>query len=192
MIGRKTIVCFAGGTAGDLVVGVLDPRNCSYDYDHGSINLEEDRYAMQKFWKFDDDIKKDAYLKEAFKSYDSLPSHDVDFHFKNKTNDVLGITCFDEDLRRKSARRFKSLHRPWIWESLRFVTDTETIEKYTNDILKISRKLKDRFNTIDLEDIIKGNLIKNLQSLGYEISDEGIKLYETWLKKRPNQINDWA
>ena len=64
MVRSKTIICFAGGTAGDLVVGVLDPRNCLYDNQQGSITLEKDRYTMKKFWLFNNEQDKDDLTGE--------------------------------------------------------------------------------------------------------------------------------
>ena len=193
MVRSKTIICFAGGTAGDLVVGVLDPRNCLYDNQQGSITLEKDRYTMKKFWLFNNEQDKDEYIDKVFKKYNSLPSHDVDFHINTTNRNVIGITCFDKSLRLQSAKRFKSLHRPYVWDSLRKVTDTETIDQYSNDILEISRKLKQKFPTIDLQEIIGGDLINSLKILGHEIPAEGLRLYESWLERQQdNEISHFS
>lgn len=178
---RKTIICFAGGTSGDLAVSVLDPRNCTYDTKNGRIKIAMDRAGMKKFWKYNDVETKIQYIKQAFAMYDSLPSHDVDFHLANNHQEVIGITCFDENLREKSAIRFKDLHRSEVWDSLPKVCKTETVQQYSDDILQISRKLERAFTTIDLSEIIKGDLISRFTGLGYEIGRESVKIYNDWL-----------
>jgi hypothetical protein len=181
MNAHKTIVCFAGGTSGDLVVSVLDPKNCDYNPSQGKVKISKDRSVMKKFWQFTNTKQKKDAIKNGFENYDSLPSHDVDFHIDHGQDKVIGITCFDKDLRDRSATRFKNLHSNQVWDSLTKVSKTETIEQYSDDILQISRKLERAFTTIDLKEIIKGNLISRLTEMEYTISDESLEIYKKWM-----------
>ena len=178
----KTIVCFAGGTSGDIVVAVMDPKNCKHDPEKARIKIPKDRAEMKMFWTFQGVEQKNNFIRKTFENYDTIPSHDVNFHISQGAENVLGITCFDKDLRDRSAKRFKAIHTDQDWDSLLKVTKTETVDQYSDDILSISKKLNDNFPTIDLSSIINGTLIEKLGALGYQIPDVGISLYDRWIK----------
>ena len=182
---RKTIVCFAGGTSGDIVVAVMDPKNCQYDPQKARMKIAKDRAEMKIPWTFQGDEQKNNFIRKSFQKYETIPSHDVDFHIGQGAKNVLGITCFDKDLRDRSAKRFKAIHTDEDWNSLLKVTKTETVDQYSDDILAISKKLDASFPTIDLVSIINGTLLEKLGALGYKIPDSGISLYDKWIK---NQI----
>ena len=187
MSAKKTIVCFAGGTSGDLVVAMIDSLDCGYEINDHRINLTKDRSGMKKPWMFKNADEKRNYITDTFEAYDSLPSHDVDFHIGEKSENVIGITCFDKVLRDKSASRFKNLHTSEVWDSLTKVTNTKTLDQYSNDILEISKKLKNNFLTIDLSQIVGGNLPDLLHQMGFDITVKSGSLYEDWLTNSLNQ-----
>ena len=181
MSAKKTIVCFAGGTSGDLVVAMIDSLDCGYEINDHRINLTKDRSGMKKPWMFKNADEKRNYITDTFEAYDSLPSHDIDFHIGEKSENVIGITCFDKVLRDKSASRFKNLHGSEVWDSLTKVTNTKTLDRYSNDILEVSKKLKNNFLTIDLSQIVGGNLLDLLHQMGFDITVKSGSLYEYWL-----------
>lgn len=187
MSAKKTIVCFAGGTSGDLVVAMIDSLDCGYEINDHRINLTKDRSGMKKPWMFKNADEKRNYITDTFEIYDSLPSHDIDFHIGEKSENVIGITCFDKVLRDKSASRFKNLHRSEVWDSLTKVTNTTTLDQYSNDILEVSKKLKNNFLTIDLSQIVGGNLLDPLHQMGFDITVKSGSLYDDWLTNSLNQ-----
>jgi len=178
MSAKKTIVCFAGGTSGDLVVAMIDSLDCGYEINDHRIKLTKDRSGMKKPWMFKNADEKRNYITDTFEIYDSLPSHDIDFHIGEKSENVIGITCFDKVLRDKSASRFKNLHTSEVWDSLTKVTNTKPLDQYSNDILEVSKKLKNNFLTIDLSQIVGGNLPDLLHQMGFDITVKSGSLYE--------------
>jgi hypothetical protein len=181
MSAKKTIVCFAGGTSGDLVVAMIDSLDCGYEINDHRIKLTKDRSGMKKPWMFKNADEKRNYITDTFEIYDSLPSHDIDFHIGEKSENVIGITCFDKVLRDKSASRFKNLHTSEVWDYLTKATNTKTLDQYSNDILEVSKKLKNNFLTIDLSQIVGGNLPDLLHQMGFDITVKSGSLYEYWL-----------
>jgi len=182
------IVCYAGGTAGDLMTAVIDNTDCSYDSSKNKLKIGKERSLMKKFYLFKERNDKINYIKNIFQTFKSLPSHDVDFHTRYKEFNTLGITCFDEKLRFLSSKRFKILHSEKVWESLQEVSLASTIEEYSNNIFEISKKIQDNFIHIDLLEVLKGDLINFLEKNNFKISAESKSLYNKWLEDSKKRL----
>jgi hypothetical protein len=161
-----TIVCFMGGTAGDIISQILDPRD-----------LTPHRQKLKKPYLFANDTEKDVFLKEI--EYTSVPSHDFEYHSNNKHN-VLGIVCTNMSDALWAAKRFKKIHRPHVWKEMTAFCGADTIEAYARAILDFSNMLADYTNNVlYLNNIIAGKAIENLIELGYQTP--GINKYKKWL-----------
>lgn len=176
------IVCFAGGTYGDIVTVILDSKNCKLDPD-GLIVLPDDRMKLKKPHLFLNAKEKNNYIEQMNKKYLSIPSHDLDFHLQNNHN-FLGVVCEDKNLRLKASRRFKILHPEYVWKEMQNVSNSNSIEQYANDILEMSKKIiKSDNQYLDVDDILSGNLIKIMERKNnIKISEENKNLYKDWLK----------
>lgn len=167
-MGYPIIVCFAGGTAGDIVTQILDPRE-----------LTAERQKLKKPHLFSNDHEKDLFVKAT--DYNSIPSHDYDYHARN-THTVLGIVCREMSDAVWAADRFKKLHRPHVWKEMTSFCGADTVEAYARAILDFGSMLSTYTdNLLYLDDIVNGGAVDILQQLGY--LTPGQDKYKEWLGK---------
>ena len=168
-MGYPIIVCFVGGTAGDIVTQILDPRE-----------LSPERQRLKKPHLFSNDDEKALFLKTT--SYDSIPSHDYDYHSRNN-QPILGIVCREMSNALWAASRFKKMHRPQVWKEMTEFCGTDSVEGYAQMIIDFGSMLaKYTNNMLYLDDIIKGNAVDRLADLGYKTPGEHI--YREWVNKQ--------
>jgi hypothetical protein len=74
------IVCYTGGTCGDLITAMIDHRDSMFA--HRAVMHDMYRQRLKKPLTFADDIEKNQYLLDISKKYHSIPSHDLDYHVK--------------------------------------------------------------------------------------------------------------
>ena len=161
-----TIVCFVGGTAGDIVTQILDPRE-----------LTLERQMLKKPHLFATDQEKDAFLETI--EYSSIPSHDFAYHC-NRNHALLGIVCRDMSNALWAASRFKELHRPHVWKEMTAFCGADTVEAYAQMILNFGNMLASyTSDVLYLDDIISGRAIDYLMELGYQTP--GKDIYKKWL-----------
>lgn len=173
------IVCYLGGTCGDLVTSLIDPRGTKIV--NGAISLPEQRTRLKKPHLFASDQARDQYLTEIAQQYDSVPSHDFEYHRRSQ-HDVLLITVQDRDVASWAANRFKKLHREHVWTEMMTASGITSVSEYAQAILDWSNVAGHIFkNTLSLEKILAGDA---LTKLGIQ-SQESDKIYQTWLA---NQI----
>lgn len=173
-MGYPVIVCFVGGTAGDIVTQILDPRE-----------LDLGRQRLKKPHLFSSDKEKDLFLQ--FAPYRSIPSHDFDYHAKNN-HSILGITCREMSNAIWAASRFKKLHRPHVWQEMTASCGADTVEAYAQMILDFGIMLaKYTDNLLYLDDIINRQAVTRLQELGY--TTPGKDKYEKWLTDNETMHN---
>jgi len=173
-VGRPVIVCFVGGTAGDIISVILDP-----------CDLTLDRQQLKKSHLFVNDTAKDAFLKTT--RYYSVPSHDFEYHRKHN-HKILGIVCRHMPDALWAASRFKDLHRPHVWKEMTAFCGADTIEAYAQMILDFGNMLADyTSNVLYLDDIINGHAVDRLKELGYQVPGEDI--YKKWLIENDNSNN---
>ena len=167
-MGYPIIVCFVGGTAGDIVTQILDPRE-----------LSAERQRLKKPHLFSNDIEKDLFVKAT--DYNSIPSHDYDYHARNN-HAILGIVCKEMSNAMWAADRFKKLHRPHVWKEMTAFCGVDTVEAYAQAILDFGNMLSAYTdNLLYLDDIVNGRAVENLHQLGY--TTPGQNKYKEWLSK---------
>jgi hypothetical protein len=168
------IVCFVGGTAGDIVTQILDPSD-----------LTLERQRLKKPYLFDNNIEKDHFI--ATSKYKSLPSHDFEYHAKNE-HKILGVVCRHHPNAMWAADRFKKLHPPHVWKSMTAFCGADTVDAYAQVILDFGNMLASYTNDVlYLDDIINGYAINQLQELGYRTP--GKQAYSKWLTNLQRPTN---
>lgn len=160
------ITCFVGGTAGDIITKILDPRD-----------LTLERQKLKKPHVFKTDLEKDLFLETT--EYISIPSHDFAYHC-SRGHKLLGIVCRDMPTALWAANRFKQLHRPHVWKEMTTFCGADTSEAYAKMILDFGNMLASYTNNVlYLDDIINGHAVDRLKELGYQVP--GKDIYKKWL-----------
>jgi hypothetical protein len=174
------IVCYAGGTCGDLLCGMLDSKDAVFA--RGTVSHNRARLALKKPHQFDNDEQKDQYLEDVGKLYDSVPSHDLQYHVK-RNHKFITISVSDMNTAIHAATRFKNLHRPHVWDEMQRACGAATVEAYAQiliDFSNLARTYSQR--TVALEDILKGNAVEQLENcIQRPISKKSTEFYLNWL-----------
>ena len=95
---------------------------------------------------------------------------------------IIGITVQDKALACWAAERFKRLHRPHVWEEMTQVCGATSVDEYAEMMIHFGNLVRSKTQKIlQLENILAGNLIKDLETL--EVSSNGLNtpLYQQWL-----------
>lgn len=174
-----TVVCYMGGTAGDLVTAVIDTQHAVLN--QNVISHAPSRSALKKPHNFADDLQKIQYLDSV--QYDSVPSHDFDFHYKYQHNMIL-VTVETMETALWAAKRFCALHRPHVWEEMTKHCGASTTASYAQALLDFSNLNQQKVTkTVSLESVLNGSLIARLQQLT-PIKDLNAsqQLYLSWLE----------
>jgi hypothetical protein len=162
------IVCYTGGTAGDLISQILD---------HSELSL--DRQRLKKPHTFSTVKEKDLFLKNS--PWKSIPSHDFAFH-QQSNHSILGIVCNTMDSAIWAAKRFKKLHSWHVWQEMTSYCGADDIETYAQNIIDFGKMVEQYTNNVlYLDSIISGQAIISLHQLGYQTP--GAHLYSQWLLK---------
>jgi hypothetical protein len=174
------IVCYAGGTGGDLITAILDYRDV--EFKHRVVFHTKQRQRLKKPHTFTSDEEKDEYLQEISMQYNSIPSHDLDYHIKRK-HQFISITVENFDTALWAATRFKKLHRPHVWEEMQQACGSKTVEDYAQILIHYSNRVKAHTDQIiTLESIKAGSAINELEKiLQYELSKDKKNVYRNWL-----------
>jgi len=175
-------VVYMGGTAGDLVASMIDWQDSRLEMLQDRMELPLHRQQLKKPHTFASDEEKDQYVREMSQRYRSLPSHDLDYHLKRQHR-VIGIAVETPEMAQKAALRFKRSHRARVWESVCQGFGIETTRQYADLVLNYSSVIKEKVNVvITMEDIINGNLLRDLSSnFGIGFSQKDIHRYNTWM-----------
>lgn len=153
------IVCYTGGTCGDMISAILDPAGA--DFKNTTVMLVQDRTRLKKPHLFESDTEKDQYLIEAEKKYQSIPSHDLDYHIR-RGHDFVGITVQDKTVALWAAERFKKLHRAHVWKEMTAACGADTVEGYAQMLIDFSKLVKQHTDCIvTLESIRAGTALDN-------------------------------
>lgn len=173
------IVCYAGGTCGDLITALIDVTDVVLN--DTFVQMPGERSKFKKSFLFKDESEKDLYLTEMKKKYKSIPSHDIEYH-KFKNHNFIGITVTDYNLAEWAALRFKKLHRDHVWEEMTRSCGANSVTDYAQILIDYSNMSKEFTNRIiRLEDIVSGDAVKILSKVDIEISIEAEKFYNNWL-----------
>jgi hypothetical protein len=170
-----------GGACGDLVTAVIDSTGVELK-DNGSVAIPKYRARLKKPHLFVDNDEKDNYILEFDET--SISSHDYSYHV-NRKHDIICVGIFDKSTALWAATRFKKFHRPEVWAEMSELCGAETIDDYADMYLHNTNMMSEhQHKIINLEDIIKGNLIPILKQ--YTDKSLDIDLYNRWKEK--NQL----
>ena len=176
-----TIVCFTGGTCGDLIYAMIDPRDVSIA--SKSVTPDMDRSRLKKPHLFSNDDEKDQYLDSMALRYNSIPSHDLDYHISRGHN-FITITVQDFDHAIWAASRFKELHRPQVWQEMQDFCGAKSIEDYAQILIDYSNMVVNHTNqVISMESIRSGGAVEELSKY-VVIPDSGKEIYQDWLSNQ--------
>jgi hypothetical protein len=186
MSGMFDIVCYLGGTCGDLVVAMIDTSNAVVE--NGAVKIDMERQRLKKSWQFQSDQDRNLYVESMQCQYRSIPSHDPDYHLRNNQS-FIAVVVKEKSTAKWAAQRFKDLHKTHIWQEMQSVNNANSIEKYAQDMLDWSSWIKQHtVQTISVEDIINGRAHDALSSI-IAIDAKGINFYSQWLQVQ-NEISN--
>lgn len=174
------VVCYSGGTCGDLVSAMIDPKDAELKLSR--IVMPQYRSRLKKPHQFVDSLAKDQYIQEISLTYRSIPSHDLQYH---RGQDFIGITVEDRCLAEQAARRFRDLHRPEVWAEMQKCCGAESIEQYAMVLIDFSTLVQQHATwTLKLEDIVAGLAIQRLVQIGKVVDETSQDLYQSWLSQQ--------
>jgi len=174
---RLKIVCYTGGTCGDLIAAMIDKTHARFQ--NATVIHSDDRRRLKKPHIFANDEEKDQYITEISTQYQSIPSHDLDYHVR-RSHEFIAITVQDFKIAMWAAGRFRGLHRPHVWQEMQTVCGAATIEDYAQILIDYSNMVVNHHcNVVKLEDILAGNAVNALKKLGIIHPDQD--LYDKWL-----------
>lgn len=183
-----TIVCYTGGSCGDLITAMIDHRGSKFMPNHTVKHIDE-RQRLKKPHLFASDKEKDQYLLDIAQQYNSIPSHDLDYHIR-RGHKFISIVVDDIDVACWAAKRFKDLHRPHVWEEMSKMCGAKTVDDYAQILIYYSNMVRNyTTHTVSLESIKQKTAIANLeQALGQTISQSGKNVYRNWWNLQHNSI----
>lgn len=186
MDGNLNIVCYTGGSCGDLITAMIDPTDATIN-NFGTVEHVKFRQQLKKPHSFSADSEKDNYLNLVKEKYNSIPSHDLNFHIARK-HKFISITVENFDVAIWAAQRFKKCHRPHVWEEMKKFCGADDISGYAQIMIDFSKMVVQHTdNIVKLEDIVTGKAIVSLQNiLGYELDAGNKDFYNAWLNMQDN------
>jgi hypothetical protein len=123
--------------------------------------IHADRSRLKKPHEFVNDTDKDQYLAEMATKYQSIPSHDLDYHARRQ-HEFIGIIVQDWDVALWAAQRFKDLHRPHVWTEMTAACGANSIEDYAQIMIDFSNLVVQHTDKIvTLESIRAGTALQN-------------------------------
>lgn len=181
-IGSLKIVCYAGGTCGDLLTALIDSTDASINTELGTVQHNSSRQRLKKPHLFNSLKDKNDYLISMQHQYHSVPSHDLDFHTQQQ-HDFITITVNELDVAIWAATRFKHCHRPQVWQSMTEFCGADDIRGYAQVILDYSRMVSRLSKKImPLEVILSGGAVSFLENLlNTTLPVDNHMFYQQWL-----------
>ena len=176
------IVCYMGGTCGDLISAIIDHRDCQFK--GKKMSHTDIRQRLKKPHQFPTTKDKDDYLKqvETDTNYRSISSHDLPYHIDRK-HSFIGIVCDDIKVALTAAHRFKNYHRPHVWDEMQSACGASTVADYAQMMLDFSNLVREHTSkTVKLESIMSGNVLPELNNiLSIPVDKRGSDVYQNWL-----------
>ena len=171
------IVCYTGGTCGDLIAAMIDPADSVFK--NSTVMHSTERQRLKKPHTFTSNEEKDQYVDLISTQYISIPSHDLDYHVQ-RSHQFIAITVQDSRIAMWAAKRFQALHRSQVWQEMQAKCGAATIEDYAQMLIDYSNMVVNHTrNVVKLEDIYNGHAIQALTNLGINSCHEN--LYQDWL-----------
>ena len=169
------IICYTGGTCGDVITALFDSTGTSYR--GNTVMIDADRSRLKKPHEFATNESKDQYLEEMATKYQSIPSHDLAYHTLRQ-HEFIGIIVRDWAVALWAAQRFKDLHRPHVWAEMAAACGANTVEDYAQMMLDFSNLIVQHTNNIvTLESIRAGTALQNPI-----LENANTNFYNTWLQ----------
>lgn len=174
------IVCYTGGTCGDLITAMIDPRDTAFR--DQAVRHDTQRQRLKKPLSFANDSEKDDFIQQIQQQYASIPSHDLEYHVR-RGHKFISVIVQDFDTARWAADRFKRLHRPQVWDEMQRACGATTVDDYANMLIDYSNMVKRHTDlVIHLESIVQGQAVPAVESiLGYKLDKPGHNIYQNWL-----------
>lgn len=171
------IVCFMGGTAGDLVTAVIDSTDVKVN--NGSIELPIARALLKKPHTFNNEYEKDAVVESTV--YRSISSHDYEYH-QHRGHELLCIGIDDMPSAIWAAVRFKNLHRPQVWAEMTQKCGADSIEEYAQMYIDFTNMVRQnpRVRILNITDILTGKLLEVLAEMGILTDRRAKEIYTAW------------
>lgn len=176
------IVCYMGGTCGDLIAALIDPTDTRFKVSTRTVAHDEKRIKLKKPHLFVNDTDKDQYISDISQFYRSIPSHDIEYH-SIRQHSFIGITVNNTKTAQWAAERFKQAHRPHVWEEMQKVCGAESIKDYAQMLIDYSSLIKNKTDRIlTLESIQNGTIINDLEKIiNRPIDKIGCNMYNSWI-----------
>ena len=176
------IVCYMGGTCGDLVTALIDRTDVSFNINKRTIIHNPIRTRLKKSNLFDSDIEKNQYIQDIGILYNSIPSHDIEYHIRRK-HSLIGITVDDYDVALWAALRFKNAHRSHVWQEMQQACGAKSVEDYAQMMIGYSQLIKlHTTRIVKLESIRHGCAVDDLEKILGITIDKGTRtVYYNWL-----------
>jgi len=173
------VICYTGGTCGDIVTTVIDSRDIELAQNRMSVH--EQRSKFKKPHLFESDQQKDHYFADMEKQYRCLPSHDIEYHSRRSHN-IIGIVVNDKTHAKWAAERFHRMHRPHVWQEMIAVCGAQTMNDYADIMIHFGNMIQTKTQKIlRLERILEGHLITDLAEIvGPDITLDS-EIYQQWL-----------
>ena len=99
------IVCYTGGTCGDLISAMIDYHDATFTV-FKTVKHADRRQRLKKPHLFTTTEEKNQYLVEVAQQYNSIPSHDLDYHVQQQ-HKFISIIVEDATVAQWAANRFK-------------------------------------------------------------------------------------
>jgi hypothetical protein len=173
------IVCYTGGTCGHVLSAIIDSQGC--EFNGTAVKMSPDRCLLNKPHTFLNALEKTKYVHDMSLVYNSLPSHDLDYHV-GAGQDFITVTVNKVDTALWAAERFKQLHRPNVWEEMQKFCGANDVNGYAKTLIDYSNMVKTHTTKIiALERILSGHAVEDLAN--YVDSPElDNNFYQEWLK----------
>jgi hypothetical protein len=177
---KPIIVCYMGGTCGDLVSAVIDSTGIAIN-ENGRVILPKDRRRLKRPYDFLNDDEKDHMLNLI--TAKSIASHDYIYHLKKK-HALLCIGVYDVESAKLAAARFKKLTDKNYWELASKTNNISTVDAWADLYLNYSNKLikTERIKILDIRDIFNGKLLDKLKEMTIEVDPTADSIYKNWLE----------
>lgn len=184
-----TIVVYMGGCCGDLVTALIDHNDVDLNIAFRTVRLSEQRQRLKKHYEFVDDQEKDSYLNNISRTYNSVPSHDIDYHV-SRQHSFIGITVTDPSTALWAATRFRDAHRPEVWHNITQTCGIQHVEEYAQLLLDYSSMLSSRTDfLVDVKTIRQGALLSQLELLvARKVSHKAHNCYRNWLDMQSGML----
>ena len=174
------IVCYTGGTCGDLISAMIDYHDATFTV-FKTVKHADRRQRLKKPHLFTTTEEKNQYLVEVAQQYNSIPSHDLDYHVQQQ-HKFISIIVEDATVAQWAANRFKQLHRPNVWNEMQKSCGANTINDYAQMLIDFSNLIVHHTDKIvSLESICNGTAIQDLKKYVDNLQPGNEDLYRNWL-----------